>query len=111
MALLNTKCYSLLLGARQTPGAGRTFASEDDARLREITARHFPEGFTILQAGGGWFDPARREFIEEESRQVLVATSRPALLRPWCDELGRALNQQELMLVELGATAAFRVAR
>lgn len=111
MALLNTNCYSLLLGARNTPGGGREFRAEDDAHIREITAHHFPEGFTILRAQGAWFDPARKQFVEEESRQILVTTSRPALLRPWCDDLGRALGQQELMIVELGAAATFRVGR
>lgn len=111
MAITSTRAYSLLLGARNTPGAGREFSSDDDARIREITARHFPEGFTILRAEGAWFDSVRKQFIEEASREIRVVTSRPALLRPWCDELGAALGQQELLVVELGAAALFRVGR
>ena len=111
MALLNTKCYSLLLGARNTPAAGREFRAEDDARIRDITARHFPDGFTILAADGAWFDATHQRFVEEESRQILVSTSRPATLRPWIDELGHALGQKELLVVELGPAATFRVAR
>jgi hypothetical protein len=111
MAINSTRAYSLLLGARNTPGTGGDFSAEDDARIREITARHFPEGFTILRAKGGWFDPAQKAFIEEASREIRIVTSRPALLRPWCDELGAALGQQELLVVELGAAAMFRVGR
>lgn len=67
------KCFSLLLGARNTPGAGKRFSAADEERIREITFRHFPDGFTILNADGGWFDPIRRRFVEEESRQILVS--------------------------------------
>jgi len=111
MAVLNTKSYSLLLGARQTRGTTAEISAADDALLREITARHFPEGFIILKSGGGRFDPARKVFVEEDSRQVLVTTTRPALLRPWCNELGAALGQEEFLIVELGAAATFRVER
>jgi hypothetical protein len=103
------RCYSLLLGARNTGARGGRFRPGDDRRLREITARHFPRGFTILAAEGGWFDAAAGRFIEEESRQILISTGRPAALRAWCQELGRAFGQQELVLVELGPARAFRI--
>lgn len=102
------KCFSLLLGARNTPGAGKRFSVADEERIREITFRHFPDGFTILNADGGWFDPARRTFIEEESRQILVLARRRADLRRWCGELAAALNQKEFLVVEIGPAAAFR---
>lgn len=101
------KCYSLILGARNTPGAGKRFTRADEERIREITFRHFPDGFTILNADGGWFDP-QRGFVAEESRQILVCASRLLALRRWCDELARALQQKELLVVELGAAAAFK---
>jgi hypothetical protein len=104
------KCYSLMLGARNTPFAGRTFRPEDDELIRSITFRHFTEGFTVLHADGGWFDPKRQKFIAEESRQILVCTDREESLRPWCDELLAALGQKELLVVEVGAATTYRVA-
>jgi hypothetical protein len=100
-------CYSLMLGARRTRGAGRRFKSADDARLRAITQRHFPEGFTIVHADGGWFDPAVGRFVAEESRQVLICTSHRRKLKPWCAELADALKQKELLVVELGRAMTF----
>jgi hypothetical protein len=101
-------CYSLILGARNTPAAGRAFSRRDDELIREITLRHFADGFTILNADGGWFDPIRGKFIEEESRQILVCPTRRAQLRRWCDELAVALNQKELLVVEVGCAVAYR---
>lgn len=102
------KCFSLLLGARNTPGAGKRFSAADEEQIRAITFRHFPDGFTILNADGGWFDPARQRFVDEESRQILVLARRRADLKDWCRELGTALNQQELLVVEIGPATAFR---
>ncbi|MDF3057450.1 MAG: hypothetical protein K0R17_1665 [Rariglobus sp.] len=101
-------CFSLILGARNTPGAGRRFSKKDDAMIRDLTAQHFPAGFTILNAGGGWFDPARKLFVEEEARQVLICTSSVRALREWCAALAGALRQKELLLVELGVARTFR---
>lgn len=100
------KCYSLILGARNS--AARQFSRADERRVRDITARHFPEGFTILNADGGWFDPARGKFVREASRQILVCAPSLRRLRPWCRELGRALRQKELMVVELGPATLFQ---
>ena len=105
------KCYSLLLGARNTAAGNTTFSTTDDHRLREITFRHFPEGFTILNADGGWFDPQRKKFIEEQSRQILICAEQSRRLRPWCEELARMLAQDELLVVEHGRAATFRFNR
>jgi hypothetical protein len=104
------KCFSLLLGARHTPGAGKRFTRADESRIHEITFRYFPDGFTVLNAEGGWFDPARG-FIAEASRQILVCAANRAALRPWCGELSRALEQDELLVVELGPASTFRTRR
>jgi hypothetical protein len=104
------KCYSLLLGARNTAGAGRRFRKTDDARIHAITFRHFPDGFTVLNADGGWFDPARKHFVAEESRQIVVCATSRAALRRWCAELASALQQKELLVVELGPASSFKAA-
>jgi hypothetical protein len=103
------KCFSLILGARNTPAAGRHFSRADDQRIRDLTFRHFPGGFTILNADGGWFDPVRKAFLEEESRQILVAARRRADLRPWAAELAGTLQQKELFIVEIGPAYSFRL--
>ena len=105
------KCYSLLLGARNTPAAGKRFLRRDDALVREITARHFPDGFTILSAEGAWYDRERGTFIEEDSRQILITTRDRAKLRAWSQELGEALQQKELLVVELGRASVFPIKR
>ena len=104
------KCFSLLLGARNMPG-GKRFTRADNERIHAITFRHFPAGFTILNADGGWFDPARGRFVEEPSRQILVCAPNLRTLRPWCDELAGALKQAELLVVELGPAFTFRAKR
>lgn len=101
------KCFSIILGARNTPSAGRKFTRKDDKAIRELTADYFPDGFTILNADGGWFDPQRGKFIEEESRQVLVCTSDRQVLRKWCAALAVALQQKELLVVEIGEARTF----
>jgi hypothetical protein len=102
------KCFSLILGARNTSAAGTRFLKRDDALIRSLTARHFPDGFTILAADGGWFDPARKAFVEEASRQILVCSRKQASIRAWCADLAHALNQKELLVVELGIARTFR---
>ena len=101
------RCYSLLLGARNTPAATARFSADDEASIRTITFRHFPEGFTVLNADGGWFDPSKRSFVKEQSRQILICTSQLRKLAAWCEELAAALKQDELLVVELGRAATF----
>lgn len=101
-------CYSLILGARHTSATGTRFGGREERRIREITRRHFPAGFTILRADGGWFDPDLARFVAEESRQLLVCAPSRRPLAPWCRELARALGQKELIVVELGRAIRFR---
>ena len=102
------KCFSLLLGAGNTPPGGTRFSPEDEETIRRITLRHFPQGFTFLRADGGWFDPEAGRFREEESRQILVTARRLSDLQAWSDELGAALQQKELLVVEMGEATALR---
>lgn len=105
------KCYSLILGARNTPAGGKRFSARDDRVIRAVTFRFYPAGFTILKSSGGWFDPDARKFKEEESRQILVCGEDRARLRPWCQALAEALQQRELLAVELGPAFTFRFSR
>lgn len=102
------KCFSLILGARNTPAARRRFLKKDDALIRTLTAEHFPDGFTILEAQGGWFDPTRRAFIEESARQILVSSKSLSRVKAWCADLACKLDQKELLIVEQGTVRTFR---
>ena len=101
------KCYSLSIGSENT-GGGRRFTRAADALIRKITESHFPDGFTIMHANGGWFDPKRGQFLREESRQVIVSAEHPRRLDDWCEELARALKQKELLVIELGPRRRLR---
>lgn len=102
------KCFTLILGARHTSATGPRFKAADDRRIREITRSHFPDGFTILEANGGWFDPEKKRFVNEESRQILVCSPSRRRLTAWCEELAGALKQKELLVVEAGTALRFR---
>ena len=99
------KCYSVLVGSNNTRG---TFARRDATLLEKITARHFPEGFTILAAAGRWYDPTLKSFRKEQARQVILCTTNARRVRKWCIELGQALRQKELILVESGRATRIR---
>jgi hypothetical protein len=102
------KCFSLFVGSRNFAGATRRFTRRDDELIRAITFRYFPEGFTVINADGGWFDPSRKKFVEEESRQIYVCARTKRGLRPWQEKIRRALHQRECLLVELGPAHSIR---
>lgn len=102
------KCYALTLGARNTPAAGRHFSTHDEGAIRQVTQQHFPDGFTITAARGGWWDQDAGRFKLEDSRQITVRSpSRPRVQR-WARALGALLQQKELLVVELGESLVIR---
>jgi hypothetical protein len=99
-----------MIGARHWRGR-RRFSRTADALILVVTRKYFPDGFTVTRTTGGWFDPARRKFVREESRQVTVAAPGPGSLRAWCGELAARLRQREVVVLELGRLRRFRPAR
>jgi hypothetical protein len=99
--------WSVLIGARQARRGGR-FSRTDDRLLQTITAKYFPAGYTILEARGGWFDAATRRFIREDSRQILVTSDGMRTVRAWANALRIALNQKELLLIQMGSPRIIR---
>lgn len=93
------RCYSILVGARNSR---RTFSRRDDALVRNVTLRHFPTGFTILHSAGAGYDPQRRRFVMEQSRQILVSTDSAPKVRRCARALAAALQQYEVLVVTLG---------
>jgi hypothetical protein len=98
------KAYSILIGS---PNTTRRIARREERALQTIVARHFPNGFTILDAKGAWHDARRRSFRKEDARQVLVCTAQPRKLAACCRELGAALRQQEIVVFAIGAARRF----
>ena len=103
-----TSLWSVLIGARQMRRR-RRFSRADDGLLQSITAEHFPSGYTILEARGGWFDPSTRRFVREDSRQILITSGSMRRVRAWGKALGVALHQKELLLVQVGAARTIKV--
>lgn len=94
--------WSLFIGARTIRPRRSRFSRADDALLQKITTEHFPKGYTILEASGGWLDPHQRRFVREESRQILIACNSANAVRRWARALGRKLKQKELLVCRLG---------
>lgn len=101
-------CWSILIGARRIGSRG-TVSRADDRRLQTITASHFRGGYTVLEATGGWFDPSRRKFVREDSRQILVTSGSIRAVETWARALGAAFRQKELLLVKLGGIRRIRI--
>lgn len=98
-----------MIGSRSLAKPSRSFTAADDRILQKITTRHFPSGYTIVHAAGGWFDADRRKFVREESRQVLICAASLAAVRRWAQHLGAALRQKELLVIELGRALPVKV--
>jgi hypothetical protein len=96
------QCWSLLIGASRLRAQARRFSRADERRIQRITAEHFPSGFTVLAATGGWFDPDQGKFVVEESRQVIICGASAAAVRIWAEMLGRVLRQKELVVMRQG---------
>ncbi len=105
---LRMKSYSVLIGSNNSRGS---FAQRDDTLLQTITARYFPDGFTILAASGNWYNAKEKKFRKEAAREVLICTKHTKVVKKWCNEVGRALGQEELILVETGRAKRIRPKR
>ncbi len=95
------KTYSLLVGSRALSGNAK-FQSHQDKLLQDTTREHFPGGFTILRARGGWWNSTTKRFETEESREVRVVTSRYQAVARWARAIGAVLGQREVILTESG---------
>ncbi|HEX2860949.1 MAG TPA: hypothetical protein VHN79_04890 [Lacunisphaera sp.] len=102
------KCYSVVIGARNSR---RRWTRRDERTAQEITLRHFPAGCSFLKVNGAWYDPEAGSFRREEAREIVVTTRSAAKLNAWCQELGRALGQRELLVLAKGTARRLRVGR
>jgi hypothetical protein len=75
---------------------------------REVTAR-FPDGFTVYDAKGQWFDRNRRRLVREPSKIVMIvipADARPRVLE-LADAYKRRFRQESVGLIERPACVSF----
>jgi hypothetical protein len=98
-------CYAVLLGSRN----GRGFSARDDRKLQSITRNYFPEGFTIIETKGGWWNPEANTFVRETSRQIQVCSEKRKAVQTWARMLGRELNQKEILLLKVGSARRIRI--
>lgn len=101
--------WSLFLGAKQVGKRRSLFSRTEDLTLQRITADHFPKGYTIVEAKGGWYDAATKRFVREDSRQIYVTADSEAAVDRWAKDLGATLKQKELMVVRVGRQKRVRV--
>lgn len=95
------KTYSLLVGARAAFNSGE-FSPAQERLLLNVTREHFPQGFTLLRARGGWWNPDAQRFEREESREVRVVCSAYRPVLAWARGVCTALKQKEVLITEIG---------
>lgn len=93
--------------------AGRAPLSEDEWQrfAAEVIAAQFPDGFTVLDAEGGWRSPATGALVRDPTKVLVVAVppaqDLPARLGAVIDSYRTRFGQQSVGLVTRPACAAF----
>ena len=64
--------FTLFLG-KAIPGRGDLTEGEWQSFLDDSITANLPNGFTVLDATGGWMNPITRKTIREATKVVLVA--------------------------------------
>ena len=93
-----------LLGARNRMAGGavksRQFTPGDDELLREVSVRHFEDGFTIIEQAGNW--RTGKKVVSEDSRTILVVGGSDKQHRSWRNQIVAHFQQQSLIRIDLG---------
>lgn len=102
--------YELFFG-RDIPGRGPlTDAEWTDFSARVITP-HLPDGFTVVDAGGQWLNPATRRIIREPTKLLIVAVPdtplTAAAIAAVADAYRREFNQRSVGTAVHPVCAAF----
>lgn len=96
---------SLTFGRRKPDGREVTFAQWEGFVRSEVVPR-FPEGFSVIDVEGGWYDAKSGRTIEERSKRlsvVLDVSPDNVDLQPWRDLAARykGLFQQEAVMLTI----------
>jgi uncharacterized protein DUF3574 len=96
---------------RDIPGRGPlTDAEWDDFAARTVTSQ-FPDGFTVMEGSGQWYDQGSGKLIHEQSKILVVAADPDSDLRT---RIGSVINayrirfkQRSVGVITSEACAAF----
>jgi hypothetical protein len=100
-----------LFFGRDIPGRGvLTDAEWDDFVARSVTAQ-FPDGFTVLDGTGQWFDQATGRLVHEQSKVLLLAADPDSDLKTRITSVTDAFrlqfHQKSVGVLMFDACAAF----
>lgn len=100
-----------LFFGREIDGRGPVTKEEWSDFAAHVIAEDFPDGFTVTDGEGAWFDPKTKSMIHEDTKIVLVAaTQSPGLaakLTHVMDAYKRQFHQHSVGLVTRPVCAAF----
>ncbi len=93
------------------PGGGSVTNEEFRAFTDSVIAGSFPEGFTIVNSTGGWYDPEIKQTITEESRIVIRYSKMNDITSAAIDTIRtkymRYYKQQSVMRVDQKVSVSF----
>jgi hypothetical protein len=82
-----------------------------DSFVDLVVAREFPDGFTVLDAEGGWRDSALNKTVREPSKVLIVAAAPSAdlaaKLQAVSDAYRREFHQESVGIVITQSCGAF----
>jgi len=93
------------------PGGGNLTNEEFRAFTDSVIAYAFPEGFTVVNAAGGWYDPEIKQTITEDSRIVIHYSKMDDVTSAAIDTVRakymRYYKQQSVLRVDQNVRAGF----
>jgi hypothetical protein len=100
-----------LFFGREIDGRGPVTNEEWSGFAAHVIAENFPDGFTVTDGGGAWFDPKSKSMIHEDSKIVLIATKQSpglsAKLTHVMDAYKSQFHQHSVGVVTQQVCAAF----
>jgi len=100
-----------LFFGRDVEGRGPVSKEEWSDFAAKVIAENFPDGFTVTDGEGAWFDPKAKTMIHEDSKIVLIVfkPSRAATVKlsHVMDAYKSQFHQQSVGLVTRQVCAAF----
>jgi len=100
-----------LFFGRDIAGRGPVTKEEWSDFAAKLIAENFPDGFTVTDGEGAWFDPKTKSMIHEDTKIVLVAAKQTpgtaAKLSHVMDAYKRQFHQQSVGLITRPVCAAF----
>ena len=83
-----------LFFGRDIPGRAPLTEAEWKGFARRTIAAAFPDGFTVIDAEGGWRDPQSGRLIREPTKLLIVAAPPGKKLASRVDQVIRAYRRQ-----------------